>query len=441
MEALFSSLAGGTALRGRILSVLDDALRAGGSRRIDIHIMTFSFTDAAIASALRHVAAAHPNVAIRIIADWRQGAQAAGHRVSDLERAGLPNLHVRYTHDQPYRWDAHRARLRWSYSSSRGLLHHKTLGVLIDGEPWQLACGSFNWTAKARESYENLLIVNAETGDERELMTAVEREFEAMWCDGRITLSGDEARAHYLKILGEFRDNPTMSPMAVTGIAAGRDVVLGVLRVSEELDANESGSASSPATMHIAFSSRRSVNAGQMRGYSSHNANRRFALYKSSGKVKVVPLTLSTLALDVIARARAGETLKVAMYALSARVPEYGALLDAARRGVHLQILLDSVVGATMHQQLATAAEKEHLPIDARFANRTMHQKYIVHPASVTVLTGTANLSTDSSLRHSEQRLLIRENAALVNNFVNDFETMWMRAGRAAPHSLNNATG
>jgi len=428
MEALFSSLVGGTALHGRILRVLDDALAAGQARRIDIHIMTFSFTDAAIASALREAAASHPNVTIRIIADWRQGAPAAGHRVGDLERAGLPNLAVRYTHDQPYRWDVRRARLRWSYASSRGLLHHKTLSVLMDGEPWQLTCGSFNWTAKARDGYENLLIVDAKSREERELMRAVEREFEAMWCDGRITLSGEEARAHYLKILGEFRDNPTMSPMAVTGIAAGRDVVLGVLRGTDESEATSSHAASSAGTLHIAFSSRGSVNAGHMRGYSAHNANRRFALHKSSGKVKDVPLTLSTLALDVIARARAGETLKVAMYALSARVPEYGALLDAARRGVDVQLLLDSAVGVAIHQQLTAVAEREHLPIDARFANRTMHQKYIVHPELVTVLTGTANLSTDSSLRHSEQRLLIRDDAALVNSFVNDFEAMWARA-------------
>lgn len=429
MEALFSSLVGGTVLHRRILGVLDEALAAGRERRIDIHIMTFSFTDVAIASALRQAAASHPHATIRIIADWRQGAPAAGHRVRDLERAGLANLLVRYTHDQPYRWDVQRARLRWSYPSSRGLLHHKTLSILIDGEPWQLACGSFNWTTRARAGYENLLIVDAKTSEERALMRAVEREFEAMWCDGRITLSGDEARGHYLQILTEFQNNPTMSPRAVTGISAGRDVVWGVPR-SGESAANQPVPASRESTLYIAFSSRCVANADEARGYSPHNANRRFALHKPSGKVKDVPLTLSTLALDVIARARAAETLNVAMYALSARVPEYGALLDAARRGVRLRVLLDSAVGVTIHQLLAAAAAREHLPLEARFANRTMHQKYIVHPESMSVLTGTANLSTDSSLRHSEQRMLILDNRAIVNSFVNDFDTMWARAGR-----------
>lgn len=434
MEALFSSLAGGTALRRRVVRVLDDALAAAGqSRRIDIHIMTFSFTDEAIASALRNVAASHQNVTIRIIADWRQGAPAAGHRVRELERAGLPNLGVRYTHDQPYRWDGQRGRLRWSYPSSRGLLHHKTLMVVIDGEPWQLACGSFNWTAKARQSYENLLIVGADSREERELMRAVEREFEAMWCDGRITLSGEEARAHYLKILEEFRNNPAIPAMAVTGIPAGRDVVLGVLRSSGESELDPSVCVSPGGTLLIAFSSRASFSVGDARGYSSHNANRRFALRKLSGKVKDVPLTLSTLALDVIARARPGEALKVAMYALSARVPEYGALLDAARRGVSLQVVLDPAVGATIYHQLAGVAQRENLPIETRFANRTMHQKYIVHPESLSVLTGTANLSTDSSRRHAEQRLLIRENAALADSFLLDFNTMWARAVPTPP--------
>jgi phosphatidylserine/phosphatidylglycerophosphate/cardiolipin synthase-like enzyme len=120
--------------------------------------------------------------------------------------------------------------------------------------------------------------------------------------------------------------------------------------------------------------------------------------------------------------------LAVALYALSARVPEYGALLDAARRGVQVRVLLDAVVGRAIHGQLVAVAGREGLPIEARFASRTMHQKYVVHPDSKSVLTGTANFSTDSSLRHSEQRLLIRGDDALVHGFVTDFNAMWARA-------------
>jgi hypothetical protein len=45
MEALFSSIVGGKGLQTRVLRALKEALTAGHSRQIDVHIMTFSFTD------------------------------------------------------------------------------------------------------------------------------------------------------------------------------------------------------------------------------------------------------------------------------------------------------------------------------------------------------------------------------------------------------------
>jgi phosphatidylserine/phosphatidylglycerophosphate/cardiolipin synthase-like enzyme len=432
MEALFSSLVGGNALRRRVLRVLEEALVTGDSHRLDIHIMTFSFTDACIAAALLDIARSRRNVSIRIIADWRQGAPAPGHQARRLEDAGLPNLVVRYTYDQPYRWDSRRGQLRWSYSSSRGLLHHKTLGILLDGEPWQLVCGSFNWTTKAREGYENVLAVRASSDEERELMFAVEYEFEAMWCDGRVTLSPEEARAHYARIMEEYRKDPAKPAATITGIGRGADVPLRVLTGSG--DGNHASSRAPPpgSRLNIAFSSRAVFPDSGTRGYSPRNANRRFLLQKPSGRFKSVPLMLSVLALDVIGRAAAGDTLKVALYALSARVPEYGALLDAARRGVQIRVLLDAVVGRSIQRQLVAVTCRENLPIEVRFANRTMHQKYVVHPEARSVVTGTANFSTDSSLRHSEQRLLIRDDEALVHAFVTDFDTMWARSLPAA---------
>jgi hypothetical protein len=342
---------------------------------------------------------------------------------------------VRYKNDQPYCWDVQSGRLRWSYRASRGLLHHKTLGILIDGAPRTLVCGSFNWTARAADGYENLLVASADEPDERDLMRAVEWEFETMWCDGRLTLSPDEARAHYLKILDEYRSSPTKPPASVVGIGAGQDVTLPTLR-HETAEASTEQSPTRPAgsNLTIAFSSRGPSETVAGRGYSPRNHGRRFALLKPSGRVKDVPLTLSVLALDVIARASRGETLKVAMYALSARVPEYGALLDAARRGVHIQVLLDGVVGVSMQRQLMHVISREGLPIESRLGRRMMHQKYLIHPESRTVLTGTANLSTDSSMRHSEQRILIRDNAALTECFLHDFNTIWARLGGAPSH-------
>ena len=439
MQVFFSSQDGGDRLRACVIETLDEALAVGASRPVDVHVMTFSFTDGRIATALADAAARHPNVTIRIIADWAQGSGGAGRQARDLVKAGLPNLLVRFTKDQPYRWDAATGRMRWSYRTSRGLLHHKTLSIRIAGEPWTLVCGSFNWTARAADSYENVLIVSAGQ-DGPELLQAVECEFHAMWCDGRLTLSTDEARTHYFRILEEYRCDPLRPPVSIVGLPAGRDTTIGSAR-----DIGDRGPTSHPhlatggSTMEgatrlaIAFSSRPSEEMTGTRGYSPWNRSRRFLLHKPSGRLKEVPLTITALALDVIGRAVRGDTLDVAMYALSARVPEYGALLEAARRGVRIRILLDRQIGGAVIAQLTALLAREDLPIEVRAGSRMMHQKYIVHPRCHTVLTGTANMTTDASGRHAEQRILIRDDPGLTARFLRDFETIWMRLPPGGP--------
>jgi hypothetical protein len=68
----------------------------------------------------------------QVIADWSQGAAGAGRQVGGLARLGLANLIVRFKKDQPYVWDPAAGRMSWSYGASRGLLHHKTLAVLVE---------------------------------------------------------------------------------------------------------------------------------------------------------------------------------------------------------------------------------------------------------------------------------------------------------------------
>src|SRR5689334_4788846 len=121
MEAIFTSLAGGAHVRRRLLDLIAEASSLADGRQVDVHIMTFSFTDAQIADALADAAAMHPTISIRIIADWTLHAEAAG-QVGRLARMGHPNLRVRYKSDQPYVWDAARNHVRWSYRASRGLL-------------------------------------------------------------------------------------------------------------------------------------------------------------------------------------------------------------------------------------------------------------------------------------------------------------------------------
>jgi phosphatidylserine/phosphatidylglycerophosphate/cardiolipin synthase-like enzyme len=437
MEALFTSLLGGEALRRSIRDLIGEAAAAAHSGRVDIHIMTFSFTDAEIADALADAALRHPSLTVRILADWSQRIRARGQQVADLAARNIPNLIVRYSNDQPYVWDASAGHMRWSYHASRGLLHHKVLIVLIDGRPWRLLCGSFNWTATAARSYENLLIVPSDEPGSREIIGRMELEFEALWSDGGATLSPSEAELHYQAILDAYRRDPSLHPAQIAGLGQGQGDMLKTLEpglyppAGAGTGAEHAITISSPdARTAIAFSARARQGGRREGGHAEHNRAQRLCVRRKSGRVALAPLTITALALDVISRAAPGDTLKVAMYGLSPRIPEYGALLDAAGRGVRLQVLLDRGTGGSMAARLADRQRGGALPIEIRTAGRMMHQKYIVNARTGEVVTGTANMSTDASARHLEHRIRISGWPALAGQFCADFDLIWSRLSR-----------
>ena len=444
MEALFTSLAGGGAIRERLLELVDRAAMLAATRRVELHAMIFSFTDEVLADALIAAAARGSGLTIRIIADWSQRVRARGQQAGRLADCGLANLRLRYTKDQPYIWDPAVAHMRWSYRASRGLLHHKTLGLTVDGRPWQLICGSFNWTANAAQSYDNLLVVSADDAGSAALMTRMELEFAALWTDRRMTLSPGEAHRHYQAILGEYQRDPTLLPAAVTGLSGDPDepddgeatrLPLPCLAGGPPADpagAVPVGSAADASVRRVAIAFNARQTAGRSRrGHADANHAQRLQPSRPMVRAKIVPLTITNLALDVILAAAPAATLSIAMYGLSARVPEFGALLDAARRGVRLRFLLDAAVGAAIASRLAAVGQSENLPIEIRTAGRMMHQKYIIDPAAETVLTGTANLTTDASSRHFEHRILVARDARLTEQFLADFETIWSRLSPA----------
>ncbi len=431
LEALFTSLDGGEALRQRILDLIEEVSPLAACSKIDLHIMIFAFTDAAIADALAGAARRYPTLTIRILADWNQRSFARGKQVALLANSGLPNLQIRYKKDQPYDWDAGTGQLHWSYRTSRGLLHHKTLGVLRDGVPWQLICGSFNWTHTAARSYENLLLMRSEQPGAFVLMTRVELEFEALWSDPTATFSSDEAEQHFQAITEAYRRDPAIAPEAIMGLTAGRTAPLQTPGSIADLGAGDAAQ-SADQRFAIAFSARRADDASSQSGYAEPNRTQNFYLRTPSFKTRRVPLSLTNLALDTIFRASPGETLKIAMYGLSSRVPEFAALLGAARRGVRLLILLDRSVGFEIAKRLADIQAREGLPLEVRMARRMMHQKYVVNPVSALVLTGTANMSRDAVSRHSEHRIRILGDAALARRYSEDFDMIWNRlAGKS----------
>ena len=146
-----------------------------------------------------------------------------------------------------------------------------------------------------------------------------------------------------------------------------------------------------------------------------------------AGRLRLVPVTITNLAVDTIFQTKPGDTLQIAMYGLSPRVPEYGALLDAARRGVPLQILLNRSSGRDTAMRLKSFRNGEGLPIEVRTAGRMMHQKYMVQCETGTVVTGTANMSTDASTRHWEHRIRISGCAELAAQYSADFHEIWSR--------------
>jgi hypothetical protein len=441
MEALFTSLVGGNALRQRILQLIEDASTLAASHAIDLHIMTFAFTDEEIAHALQDAAMRCPSLDIRILADWSQRIRDRGQQVGRLASLHLRNLQVRYNYDQPYIWDAPTRHMRWSYRASRGLLHHKTLGILVNGRPWRLMCGSFNWTAAAARGYENLLILTSDHEESRPIMARMELEFEALWSDGRISLSVQEAHLHYQAILEQYARNPAISPAEISGLKRGAGERLQKLdpKCWPPQDECQSTSAHALATSDetkaaIAFGWRGFEKGHGQGGNAERNRSQRLILRSPLGKLRFVPLTITTLALATIFRSARGDTLKVAMYGMSARVPEYGALLDAARRGVRVLLLLDQLAGAHVSSRLQAAQENEGLAIEVRTAGRTMHQKYLIHAETATVVTGTANMSTDATSRHSEHRIQIGGCRKLAEQFNADFDTIW---GRLSAHSAS----
>lgn len=433
MEALFTSLQGGDAVRQRILDLVAEVSVLAASNRVDLHIMTFAFTDETVADALVWAATQRPSLAIRLLADWSQRIRARGQQVGRLAGLHLPNLRVRYSLDQPYVWDNIAGHMRWSYHASRGLLHHKTLGVLVDGRPWKLACGSFNWTAIATKSYENLLVLTADDVGSLKLMTRVELEFEALWSDGRATISPHEAHLHYRAILDTYRADPTISPSRVA-LRDGAGEPLQVLEPARDqlkhqksIDSRANANGVKDTNVAIAFSSRPSGESRGKSGCARCNQEQRMTLRTPNGRLRLVPVTITNIALDTIFQARPGDVLQIAMYGLSPRVPEYGALLEAARRGVRLQILLNRRCGRDTAIRLKSFQNEQGLPIEVRTAGRMMHQKYMIHCETATVLTGTANMSTDASSRHWEHRIRISGCAELAAQYTADFQEIWSR--------------
>jgi phosphatidylserine/phosphatidylglycerophosphate/cardiolipin synthase-like enzyme len=176
-----------------------------------------------------------------------------------------------------------------------------------------------------------------------------------------------------------------------------------------------------------AFSGSRPPGDEPTAGHAAANDRRALNLLRPGGARRPAPLTLNTLALEAIRSVPQGAQLRVAMYALSPRVPEFGALIDAARRGVQVAFILDGTIGTRTAAAIAGFAAREGLPLQVQTTRRRMHQKYLCCPDTGMVLTGTANMTADATERHSDHRILWRDAPDLAAAFATDFATMSAR--------------
>ena len=421
-QAIFTSVHGGAALPATILDLITRARScAEAGAKLELEVMCFAFTDRQIAAALVALCRDLPAVTLRVIADWSQSARGAPTVLESMAAQGLRNLFIKFKLDAPYVRDGD-GRLRYSYAASWGMLHHKTMLIRIDGEPALMALGSYNWSARGQQAYENLILT-----EDPAVLGPFAAEFAALWADHRLTAATDRARHIMARMKTEAAlGRDLRDPRVLTDVlgVAGAETALPPPRrlAGGEVVTAFSGSVApgnTPAAGHAVMNDRRALN-----------------LLRPAGARRPAPLTLNTLALEAIRSVPPGARLVVAMYALSPRVPEFGALIDAARRGVQVAFILDGTIGAQTARGIGGFGLRDGLPLAVQTTSRRMHQKYLCCPDTGMVLTGTANMTEDATARHSDHRILWRNAPALATAFAADFDTM---SARLAPAQRNAA--
>lgn len=421
IEAFFTSGPEEKHPKQAVYSILQRAaLLSLQGNEIELHIAQFSVTDKEILDQIVECSTEYRIKSVKVIVDWCQGGPGSGRQIKMIDQLQSPNIHVRYKKDQPYVYDHATSSLRWSYNASRGLLHHKFILLIIDSRPSLLVCGSYNLTLRAKKaSYENLILIEDSDDDLRDVIYRFEDEFRHLWCSSDATLSNFEAQLFYQHIHAMYKSFPLRHPRSISGSHIGDGATW-------ELDSSQVPKLFSTTCLKakVAFNYRGCDQLLAQNGISPANSSQRYDLIKPSGRLKSIPQSISALSLGLIHRAKKLDFLKIAMFAFSPRVAEYSALIDAARRGIQLYIITDRRTSKSLMRSLGA---HQSLPILVKTGYKYMHHKYVVHPQSSSVLSGTANFTADSESRHSENRILFDGYPGLARQFEADFDRIWQR--------------
>ncbi|GMU60411.1 MAG: hypothetical protein AMXMBFR34_21740 [Myxococcaceae bacterium] len=146
----------------------------------------------------------------------------------------------------------------------------------------------------------------------------------------------------------------------------------------------------------------------------------------ADGTVKASDASVTVAATDLFNRAKAGQTIDVAMYGASPSSREFKSLMEAAKRGAQVRVVLNDDFNQTSVAALKALATQGY-PVEVRIQKaRTMHEKFGV--VGDDVFSGSANFSESSSTKHSENRLTIKNHAETADAFRARFEELWSRS-------------
>lgn len=219
-----------------------------------------------------------------------------------------------------------------------------------------------------------------------------------------------KAIVEFRQLHGDFEDLEGLR--AVPGISAAE-----LTRMRGKLSATD---------VEVFFNSRPFGAPAGGTGYGP-DGGRTTAATDATGAVSSVSANVSVGATDLFNKAAAGQTIRVAMYGMSTGSPEYVSLLAAAHRGVNVKIVLNDASDTVAAVAALKAAKAQGLPVDVRIQTvKTMHEKFGV--VGDDVFAGSANFSTSSSTKHSENRFTIKNDLDVANQFQARFEDLWSKS-------------
>jgi phosphatidylserine/phosphatidylglycerophosphate/cardiolipin synthase-like enzyme len=100
--------------------------------------------------------------------------------------------------------------------------------------------------------------------------------------------------------------------------------------------------------------------------------------------------------------------------------------VSAARRGAVVRVVLNDDYSAATVAALK-ALRVQGLPIDVRVQSaKTMHEKFGV--VGDDVFFGSANFSSSSSTKHSENRFTIKNETGTATAFQSRFDSIWNKS-------------